>query len=360
MDKNPLDKIYEMIRRAKIVPHKKRQEFLCELLGGVIKSRSVVFSEIANSIDKPIKISSIERRIQDFFAKVRFDYTQLATFLVSFLPQRRLVLSIDRTEWDFGQTQINILCVVASIGKLAVPLYFEMLDNNSGNSSARDRIKLFKSLVQTVNKERIEMLVMDREFIGHYWLKWLKTEEIPFCVRVPKHHSIWSVDGQRLWAEAIISQYNRPYYQTDVIVDGVSVNLLVGRAKDGELLYLIGTTLPQTLPSWYKRRWSIEVFFQALKQRGFDLESSSLRCLMRYRKLFAVVSMAYTLCWATGIEAGKTNPVKPKRHGYPQYSVFRRGLNLMRQFYKQQIYEPVQFAVEAAWINFRLLYKTVG
>jgi len=360
MDKNPLDKIYEMIRTAKIVPHKKRQEFLCELLGGVIKSRSVVFSEIANSIDKPIKISSIERRIQDFFAKVRFDYTQLTIFLVSFLPQRRLVLSIDRTEWDFGQTQVNILCVVASIGKLAVPLYFEMLDNNSGNSSARDRIKLFKSLVQTVSKERIQMLVMDREFIGQHWLKWLKTEGIPFCVRVPKHHSIWLVNGQRLWAETIISHYDRAYYQTDVIVDGVSVNLFVGRSKDGELLYLIGTTLPQTLQSWYKRRWSIEVFFQALKQRGFDLESSSLRCLIRYRKLFAVVSMAYTFCWATGIEAGKTNPVKPKKHGYPQYSVFRRGLNLIRQFYKQQICEPVRLAIEAAWTNFRLIYETVG
>ena len=88
MDKNPLDKIYEMIRTAKIVPHKKRQQFLCDMIGGLIKSRSVVFSEIAYQIDRPIKISSIERRIQDFFAKVRFDYTQLALFLLSFLPQR--------------------------------------------------------------------------------------------------------------------------------------------------------------------------------------------------------------------------------------------------------------------------------
>jgi hypothetical protein len=102
MDNNPLAKIYEMIRMAKIVPHKKRQEFLYDMLGGVIKSRSVVFSEIADKIDKPIKTSSIERRIQDFFAKVRFDYTQLAVYLLSFLPQRALVLSIDRTEWDFG------------------------------------------------------------------------------------------------------------------------------------------------------------------------------------------------------------------------------------------------------------------
>ena len=359
MDKNPLDKIYEMIRIAKVVAHKKRQQFLCDMIGGLIKSRSVVFSEIADKIDKPIKVSSIERRIQDFFAKVRFDYTQLTVFLLSFLPQRPLVLSIDRTEWNFGQTQINILCVVASIGKLAVPLYFEILDNNSGNSNAGDRINLLKQLLNIVGKERIQMLVMDREFIGQRWLRWLKDEKIPFCVRVPKHHSILLANGQRLWAETV-ARPSRTYYQHDAIVDGVVVNLALCYDKDGELLYLIGTTLPQTLSAWYKRRWSIEVLFQALKGRGFDLEHSSLRCLLKYRKLFALVAIAYTLCWATGIEDGKINPVKPKKHGYPQYSVFRRGLNLIRQFYKQQIYEPVRLAIEAAWINFSLFYKTVG
>lgn len=360
MDNNPTDKIYELIRTTKIVPHKKRQEFLCQMIGGVIRSRSVVFSEIADKIDKPIKASSIERRIQDFFTKVRFDYSQLSVFLLSFLPQRPLVLSIDRTEWDFGKTQVNVLCAVVSIGKMAVPIYFELLDNKSGNSNAADRITLLKSLIATIGKSRIQMLVMDREFVGQAWLGWLKKEKVPFCVRVPKHHSILLASGKRLWAEEVISSGNESYYQQNAIVDGVSVNLSLSYGKDGELLYLIGTTLPQTLQSWYKRRWSIEVFFQAIKQRGFNLEDSSLRCIMKYRKLFALVSMAYTICWATGIEAGKADPVRVKKHGYPQYSVFRRGLNLVREFYKQQISEPLQLAVDAAWARFGFIYKTVG
>jgi hypothetical protein len=52
------------------------------------------------------------------------------------------------------------------------------------------------------------MLVMDRELIGHRWLKWLKQEKVPFCVRVPKHHSILLANGQRLWAE-IVAQPSR-------------------------------------------------------------------------------------------------------------------------------------------------------
>ena len=360
MDKNPVLKIYELIRTAKIVPHKKRQEFLCDMVGGVIKSRSVIFSEIADKIDKPIQLSSIERRIQDFFAKVSIDYQQLAVFLMSFIPHHQLTLSIDRTEWDFGQTQVNILCIVVSIGKMAVPIYFEVLDNKSGNSSTMERIKLLKSLVAIVGKERIQMLVMDREFIGQTWLSWLKRQGIPFCVRVPKHHTILLSDGQRLKAEAIIAPNNHTCYHQEVIVDGVVVNLSLSYGADGELLYLIGTPQPQTLLSWYRRRWSIEVFFQALKQRGFNLEDSCLRCLLKYRKLFALVSMAYTICWATGIQHGKTHPVKTKKHGYPQYSVFRRGLNLIRQFYKRQIIDPLWKTIETAWVRFNLIYKTIG
>ena len=102
-------------------------------------------------------------------------------------------------------------------------------------------------------------------------------KKIPFCVRVPKHHSILLADGQRLWAEKV-ARSDSTYYHRDVVVDGVVVNLALSYGKDDELLYLIGTTLLQTLSAWYKRRWSIEVFFQALKGRGFDLESSSLRC----------------------------------------------------------------------------------
>lgn len=204
------------------------------------------------------------------------------------------------------------------------------------------------------------MLVMDREFIGQKWLSWLRSHHIPFCVRVPKHHSILLATGQRVLAEEALKDDNVNCYQQEVVVDGVVVNLSLSYDEKGELLYLIGTTLPQTLRSWYRRRWGIEVFFQALKQRGFNLEDSCLRSVVKYRKLFALVSMAYTICWATGIEDGKVNPVKTKKHGYPQYSVFRRGLNLLREFYKRQIGEPLQMAIEIAWIRFNLFHKTIG
>lgn len=360
MEINPVSKIYSLIRNLGVIKHKKRQEFLCSMIEGVIKSRSVIFSQIADKMSLAIQVESIERMIQDFFQKVSFNYLQLGIFLLGFVHHKQVVLSIDRTEWDFGKTQINILCVVVSVGKMAVPLYFEMLDNNSGNSNADDRISLFKSLIKIVGIERIELLVMDREFIGNQWLSWLKKQGITFCVRVPKHHKILFANLECVKAEELLVDLTC-FRAHNVIVDGVEVNLSLSYGNDGELLYLIGTMKAKHLEKAYKRRWSIEVFFQALKKRGFNLEESSLKCLKKYRKLFAVVCIAYTICWATGIQDGKKNPVRVKKHGYPQYSVFRRGLNLMRKFYKNQIREPILKAILIAEKRIiGTILKTVG
>ena len=334
MDLHPLAKLTQAVRNFSIIKHLKRQMFLTELVGSMIKSRSVIFSELADKIDREALPSSIERRIQDFFQKVDFDYEQLLVLLICFVPHEKVILSIDRTEWDRGSTQYNILCVIASVGKMGVPLYFEMLDNKSGNSNSADRIRVLQHIVNTLGQDRITYLVMDREFIGHKWLRWLKQKGIRFCVRVPKHHSILFADGQRTTAEELLD-YEGVTLAENVVVDRVVVNLYVGKDKDNQLLYLIGSLHAAELKSAYRKRWNIEVFFQALKGRGFHLEKSGLRSLTKMRKLFAVACIAYVICWAAAIEDAKTKPVKRKNHGYPQYSVFRRGLNLIRLAFKR-------------------------
>ena len=57
-----------------------------------------------------------------------------------------------------------------------------MLDNKSGNSNSGNRI----DLLEKVFKNRVGLIVADREFIGHKWLKWMKNQGLTFCVRVPK------------------------------------------------------------------------------------------------------------------------------------------------------------------------------
>jgi hypothetical protein len=59
--------------------------------------------------------------------------------------------------------------VVVSCGDYQLPLYWEMLDNKSGNSSTQDRKDIVKLCVDLIGKERIGYIVGDREFIGHSW-----------------------------------------------------------------------------------------------------------------------------------------------------------------------------------------------
>ncbi len=132
--------------------------------------------------------------------------------------------------------------------------------------------------------------------------------------------------------------------------------------RKGELLHLIGTLPAEELKSKYHKRWTIEVFFQALKGRGFRMKDSNLRSLQKYRKLFAIVSIAYTICWATGIQEGRKNPVRTKKHGYPQYSVFRRGLNLIRNIFNKKheraFFETLNYAFRKALVLQNI--KTIG
>jgi len=344
MASKPLTKLAELLDQYRIVLHKTRRCFLVDLIQALVSSRSVVFSELADKMDKDIKAESIERRIQDFFQKVDFDYQALLALLICFVPHRKVVLSMDRTEWDRGTHQYNVLCIVASVGKMAIPLYFEMLDNNSGNSNTEDRINILRHIIDTLGAERIEVLTMDREFIGHKWLKWLKNQGVTFCVRVPKSHLIRTLQGDNLRAEELLEQCRGQTLIEDAIVDGVVVNVSVSRGKDGKLLYLIGTLAASQLKGTYRKRWPIEVFFQATKGRGFHMEQTGLRCNEKLRKLFAVVSLAYAICWAVGLENSRRQPVKTKKHGYPQYSVFRRGLNSVRQAFKRlenEWFDPV-------------------
>lgn len=150
-------------------------------------------------------------------------------------------------------------------------------------------------------------------------------------------------------------------YAENAVVDNVVVNVYVGQDAKGELLYLIGNLPVNQLRSIYRKRWTIEVFFQALKGRGFNLERSGLGKVEKMRKLFAVACIAYAICWATAIEEGKMKPVKRKKHGYPQYSVFRRGLNLIRVAFKKGISNSIITLwqiVERRSVN--LFSKTVG
>lgn len=82
-----------------------------------------------------------------------------------FLPKSKLSLSIDRTEWDFGTYQCNILMVVAGHDGIGIPIFWDLLDNKSGNNKTDNRKALIGKVVALIGLDRISVIVGDREFI---------------------------------------------------------------------------------------------------------------------------------------------------------------------------------------------------
>ena len=55
----------------------------------------------------------------------------------------------------------------------------------------------------------------------------------------------------------------------------------------------------------YKKRWTIETFFQSIKERGFDIEQTYLDQVYSLKKLFAFVTLAFVICLSVGLNTTK-------------------------------------------------------
>lgn len=349
-------KIKEIFDKVEIVSNLARRKFIFSFVLGLIKSRKVHFCEVAEHLNDNTKAECNEVRNQDFFRQVELNCEQAVMLLCLFLPRRGKVrLCIDRAEWDFGKCKVNILMVLASQGNIQVPLYWSMLDNNSGNSSTQDRVGVVAKCLNLLGN-RIGLLVADREFVGHKWLKYLKQKGISYCVRMPKHHRLERLDGRVQQAQELAK--NTPLNLPGCLVYGVWGNMCLKRTTGGDLLYLSGTMEAKHPGTVYRRRWTIEACFQAFKSRGFDLRSTHLKDLEKLKKLVAMVSIAFGLCVSMGIhQDARVKKIKIKKHGYKANSFFRTGLNKIREMLKMKAKEWHQkIEIFIRWLNRQLQY----
>jgi hypothetical protein len=327
-------KITTVLQHAPLVRNLARKKFIARFVLGLCKSRNVQFCEVSHHLNDRVKLASNETRIQDFFREAALDYLALAGLLVSLLPGTgKLRLCLDRTEWDFGQCQVNILLVTVGRGDCHWPLCWELLDNRSGNSNAADRTALLDFCLQVLGPHRVGLVVGDREFVGHKWFKYLKDKNISFVMRLPKHHLLTDRQGRR---QAIADWNLRPGQCRQVAecqVDGVWGGAQVTALAGGEHLFLFGTANPAYLGQLYRKRWTIEACFQNLKGRGFALRGTHLHCRAKLKKLVGLVSLAYAFCVSVGTQIHeKVQPIGTKNHGYKRASFSRHGLNALRQY----------------------------
>jgi hypothetical protein len=313
--------------------HGARLNFLATFLIALLRVKTVNFAELATAFGGKAQTDSHTKRLHRFFRHYKLNTAQIAQTLVTLMNiPRPWVLSLDRTEWQFGSCVFNILMLGVVHQGVAFPLVWCVLSKR-GASNIDERAELFNEFLFRFGNEPVACLTADREFIGKDWFEYLLGEpNTPFRIRIRESDLL--DDGRQRLSVKIIFQ-DLLVGQTKVLrhprwLWGHKLYIAGLRLEDHSLLVVATQSAPQSAISDYAKRWSIETLFGIFKTRGFCLESTHLTDAKRLSKLLALLSLA--LCWAmlTGEWLNHIKALKLKKHGRRAKSIFRYGFDHLR------------------------------
>jgi hypothetical protein len=314
-----------------------RIKFFSLFILALIKVQSVCFEKLSCAFDTEAKRESSLRRIQRFFSEYFFDSDLAAKFIFRLLQHEPpYCLVLDRTNWKFGKTDINILVLAIAYKGVAFPLLHLMMPK-FGSSSTKERKDLIKRYIRLFGKDNIECLLADREFIGSSWLSFLNKHDIRYHIRI--REGFWvgiPKNGRVAKASAFFTdlKFNEyAYYPGKVFVNDqycwLSASKIKNKQGKPELQIIVSYSRPTLANDFYKERWQIETTFRALKSSGFNIEQTHLNDINRIDKLFTLVSVAFAWIYIVGIELDEQKPIKTKKHGRMAKSLFKYGLEFM-------------------------------
>ncbi len=167
-------------------------KFLAAFLVGLLTSQKARFAKIAQSMPGDAKPESQEMRLRRYLDHPDVNF---APTLAALLPQKGpWVLALDRTNWQRGETDVNLLTLAVIVGKTAVPLLWCDLAH-PGYSDTAQRIALIEQFLTLFGRPCIAWITADREFIGEDWLGWLHQQNLPFLIRIRKDDLVRHSDG---------------------------------------------------------------------------------------------------------------------------------------------------------------------
>ncbi|MES0448005.1 MAG: IS4 family transposase, partial [Desulfobacterales bacterium] len=206
--------------------------FICALC----KVQTVCFEKLAAAFDSEVRVDSSLRRIQRFMAEYLLDTDLIARFVFALLPHKPPYrLALDRTNWKFGTTDINILVLAIVYQGLAIPILYTMMPK-FGNSSTAERIDLMQRYIELFGIDTIDCLLGDREFVGDHWLAYLNNKRIRYHIRIRENFWIdipkngHRVKASWLFSHLKINQYE--FYHGIVYIKGQLCYLSASKVKN--------------------------------------------------------------------------------------------------------------------------------
>ena len=133
--------------------------------------------------------------------------------------------------------------------------------------------------------------------------------------------------------------------------------MAVCRKADGDNVIVVASERSGRILLEYGQRWQIETLLRCLKTRGFRLEDTPLTHGRRISSLLSLLTL--TIVW--GLLAGeltaRQTPPKVKKHGRFEKSIFRLGLETLRncfcqmtmEFRQKQRFQQLTLLLSCTW-----------
>ncbi len=320
-----------------------RRETLAWLALLIMQQGTICLWRLAAYVASPAQTDSVRRRFYRFFQHVKLDGAAAACVVADLLGLggKPWVLAVDRTNWEFGKTTINILMVSVIWNGMGIPLLWTLLPK-AGNSNTLERTGLPDRLRAVFPDMKIASLMGDREFIGDAWMAYLHEAKIPFILRLRENQYVVR-EGYETWTIAAIARHLNKGQK--MILKGACrlgqngqassppIRLVIMRIASGELLALACSSKPHYALARYRQRWTIETMFGNLKTKGFNPEDTHLTNADKLSTLLAVLGLAVALSVKTGVAAAQRRPIPIKKHGRRAWSLFALGLSALRKIF---------------------------
>jgi hypothetical protein len=315
--------------------NKARLNCLVQILQALFAVRTVNLTQIAAAFKNEAKDESSYRRVRRFFTVFSFDMSVIVILVLRLFPLgNKYLLILDRTNWKWGKTPINILMLSVAYLGISIPLFWTVLDLE-GNSCMDDRISILKRVLERLGTERIEALLADREFVGERWFHFLIMANIPFIIRIKQNSKITIDQNSTLPVGRLLKQLGlKKIIDYPISLWKHSLYVSIEQRKQAkEPMIVVSNRRFKHALEVYRRRWEIETMFGCLKTRGFRMEDTHITDADKIEKLVFVLAIAF--CWAyrSGDFRAIQRPIELKTHGRKAKSVFRKGLVLRFKSY---------------------------
>lgn len=278
------------------------------------------------------------RRIQRLLGLNLFSSVALGRAIVKALPKaRKYILTMDRTAWELGKRDYNIMAIGICYDGISIPIYFDTYDKD-GTSDFTEEIAFIENVLDIIPVEQIECLVADREFGNGNFIRWLNIRNIPYCLRLRENFNI-RISGTkeviqiRHKLKSLPMGHSVVLSDTFIVARRVKVRIFAlrrkGRQKGQEELLILATPVESDFTDRiYKLRWQIEVTFKAMKSNGFNMEQTHLATDGHFQNMLKLVFVAYAAAYIDGLIRIKTLPIPiMKKYERKRFSIFSWGLD---------------------------------